>query len=418
MTKEDSTEYAYDSNGNITKAGSTTFTYDSQLKDRLKSINGKEIIYGANPLNPVSYEGITFEWEGRRLIKYNNYMYTYNDQGLRTSKSISNVTTKYYYDGDKLITEVTPTSQLDFLYDENQQLYGFIYNNNEKYFYIRDFMQNILGIVDTNGSLVVKYGYTAYGKITSITGSLANTIGAYNPFRYKGYYYDTETNMYYCNSRYYVPEWCRWLNGDETDFTNFTSIKEMNMFSYLNNKLKYISLKEIVKLKMINSIYNSVVKKKNLSSLVRSKNSLSFSAGIITPDNYDMEFWMSIYAFYAKGSIGPSYTIGDGFSLVSFSFGVLDSTFHTPKWFTSLPSDHLANPNVYLGVGTWNANVSMGYGVSASAEIVSGTIGVQFGNSVNVQTKGYLGVGFSIDFSNGFKIGGGLGFCFELSFSW
>ena len=235
LTKEDSTVYAYDSNGNITKAGSTKFTYDSIIKDRLKAVNGKEITYGNNPLNPISYDGITFEWEGRRLIKYNNYMYTYNDQGLRTSKTISNVTTKYYYDGDKLITEVTPTSQLDFLYDENQQLYGFIYNNNEKYFYIRDFVQNILGIVDTNGSLVVKYRYTAYGKITSITGSLANTIGAYNPFRYKGYYYDTETKMYYCKSRYYNPEWCRWLNGDSASYLDIQTINGMNLFNYCHN---------------------------------------------------------------------------------------------------------------------------------------------------------------------------------------
>ena len=204
-------------------------------KDNILTVNGKEITYGNNPLNPISYDGITFEWEGRRLIKYNNYMYTYNDQGLRTSKSISNVTTKYYYDGDKLITEVTPTSQLDFLYDENQQLYGFIYNNNEKYFYIRDFVQNILGIVDTNGSLVVKYRYTAYGKITSITGSLANTIGAYNPFRYKGYYYDTETKMYYCKSRYYVPEWYRWLNADSIANLDLENLNSLNLFAYCGN---------------------------------------------------------------------------------------------------------------------------------------------------------------------------------------
>lgn len=232
-----------------------------------------------------------------------------------------------------------------------------------------------------------------------------------------------ETNMYYCKNRYYVPEWCRCLNGDETNCINFTSIKGMNMFSYSNNNPVYISSKEYtsqtkVSLKMISSISNSANMQKNLSRLAGSKNPLGFSVGIITPENYDMESWMSICAFYAKGSIGPSYTVGDGFSLASFSVGVLDATFHTPKWFSSLPNDHLANPNVYLGVGTWNANASLGLGVSASAEIISGTVGVQFGDSVSVQAKGYLGVGFNIDFSNGIKIGGGLGFCFEFSISW
>ena len=130
---------------------------------------------------------------------------------------------------------------LDFLYDENQQLYGFIYNNNEKYFYIRDFMQNILGIVDTNGNLVVKYGYTAYGKITSITGSLANTIGAYNPFRYKGYYYDTETGLYLVTSRYYNPEWCRFLNADSIGYLDPSNINGLNLYCYcFNNPINYI----------------------------------------------------------------------------------------------------------------------------------------------------------------------------------
>lgn len=48
---------------------------------------------------------------------------------------------------------------------------------------------------------MVKYGYTVYGTILEITDSLAGT-----PFRYEGYYYDAETSMYYCKSRYYVPE--------------------------------------------------------------------------------------------------------------------------------------------------------------------------------------------------------------------
>ena len=55
---------------------------------------------------------------------------------------------------------------------------------------------------------MVKYTYDAWGKKISTTGSLASTIGSLNPFRYKGYYYDQESEMYYCKSRYYVPDWC------------------------------------------------------------------------------------------------------------------------------------------------------------------------------------------------------------------
>lgn len=243
LTMEDSTEYEYDDNGNITKAGNTIFAYDKIIKDRLEEVSGTVIEYDdeANPLNPTSWEDYDYTWEGRRLTSVLRrdgikFTYTYNEQGLRIRKQTSNgSTTNYYYDGDKLITEVAPSYRLDFLYDENDLLYGFIYNNSDKYYYVRDFMQNILGIIDSNGNLVVKYAYTAYGKIKSTTGSQASTIGAYNPFRYKGYYYDSETNMYYCKSRYYVPEWCRWLNGDHAAYLNPEDIDGLNLFTYCEN---------------------------------------------------------------------------------------------------------------------------------------------------------------------------------------
>ena len=94
-------------------------------------------------------------------------------------------------------------------------------------------MQNILGIIDSNNKIVVKYNYNAYGEILSITGN--PYIGSINPFRYKGYYYDDETNLYYCNSRYYVAEWCRWLTPDSVEYLDSSNINGLNLFSYCNN---------------------------------------------------------------------------------------------------------------------------------------------------------------------------------------
>ena len=82
---------------------------------------------------------------------------------------------------------------------------------------------------------MVKYSYTAYGEIQEISGAFASTIGAYNPFRYKGYYYDTETSMYYCKSRYYVPEWGRFLTPDSFEYLDPTSIIGLNLFAYCSN---------------------------------------------------------------------------------------------------------------------------------------------------------------------------------------
>ena len=50
-----------------------------------------------------------------------------------------------------------------------------------------------------------------------MTGSLAASLGKDNPYRFKGYYYDEETGMYYLKSRYYQPEICRFISADEED---------------------------------------------------------------------------------------------------------------------------------------------------------------------------------------------------------
>ena len=68
--------------------------------------------------------------------------------------------------------------------------------------------------MDESGVRVVEYIYDAWGKLISTTGTLATTLGADNPFRYRGYYYDTETGLYYLTTRYYDPEVCRFISAD------------------------------------------------------------------------------------------------------------------------------------------------------------------------------------------------------------
>ena len=47
--------------------------------------------------------------------------------------------------------------------------------------------------------------YGPWGEACGMSGTLASTLGAINPLRYRGYVYDTETGLYYLNSRYYNP---------------------------------------------------------------------------------------------------------------------------------------------------------------------------------------------------------------------
>lgn len=241
LTKADGEEYEYDGNGNITRKGSINFVYDNVIKDRLVSVNGVAISYdSSNPLNPTKYGSKWFTFEGRRLTRLTltsgYYDYKYNDQGLRIQKKdYRGITWDYTYDGDKLIYESSPYGKLNFLYDENNMLYGFIKDNTEKYLYIRDNLQNIIAITTLSGEIVVKNTYDAWGKLLSTTGSLASTIGALNPFKYKGYYYDQESGMYYCKSRYYVPDWCRWLNADNFNYLEFDNLNNCNAFAYCEN---------------------------------------------------------------------------------------------------------------------------------------------------------------------------------------
>ena len=94
--------------------------------------------------------------------------------------------------------------------------------------------------MDNTRTIVVKYSCDAWSNhIVLDSNGNENTsdsfIGNINPFRYKGYYYDKESNMYYCKSRYYVPEWCRWLNGDSIGFLDVEDLDGMNLFAYCCN---------------------------------------------------------------------------------------------------------------------------------------------------------------------------------------
>ena len=75
--------------------------------------------------------------------------------------------------------------------------------------------------------------YGPWGEAWGMNGTLASTLGDLNPFRYRGYYYDTETGLYYLNSRYYNPEFGRFISADGQ--LNKTGLAEINLFAYCDN---------------------------------------------------------------------------------------------------------------------------------------------------------------------------------------
>ena len=143
----------------------------------------------------------------------------------------------YYYADGLLVRQTWGSNYIDFLYDESG-LFSFVYNGTQ-YYYIKNLQGDVVAIANSNGTILVEYSYDAWGDVISITGIEATTLGAINPIRYRGYYFDTDTEFYYLNSRYYDPEIRRFINADIYISTGDGFIG-CNMYAYcLNNPVMY-----------------------------------------------------------------------------------------------------------------------------------------------------------------------------------
>ena len=110
--------------------------------------------------------------------------------------------------------------------------------NGVKYFYLKNAQGDVTGLVNASGTQVVSYTYDPWGAPMSTDGTMAATLGAANPLRYRGYVYDTETGLYYLSSRYYNPVWGRFINADTAAVVAASPNKanwDKNLFAYCDN---------------------------------------------------------------------------------------------------------------------------------------------------------------------------------------
>ena len=247
--------YSYDRAGNLqnkyeqvldptygyptgTQNGNTYEYTDTSWKDKLTKVNGSNISYDANG-NPLSYrDGMSFEWENGRILKNINtsdkaIQMSYDSNGMRTQKTVDGVKTNYYYDSNKnLIALVKGNDTLLFYYDSDGSATSFSYNGT-MYFYVKNLQGDVIRIIDLAGTEVASYVYDAWGNIKDTKGE--PTIREINPIRYRGYVYDTETSLYYLQSRYYDPFTGRFLNADIYCDTGTSTPLSTNMFAYCEN---------------------------------------------------------------------------------------------------------------------------------------------------------------------------------------
>lgn len=263
--------YDYDNNGNIKTVKyyknpniisptTTRFTYGTLYKDRLEKVGTDVLEYEeTNPLyvkriydSSTQVEKMNFTWRGSRLVKLivdGEYaiQYEYNDDGTRRRKLIKETKTEngvsktiddviYSYVGGQLQSETHSKGyQLQYFYGLDGRLSFFIYrkDNVETRYYYRWDLLGITSIIDKDGNVVANYSYDAYGNMQIIF--LDDSIGAINPMRYKGYYYDSETKYYWLNSRFYVPSWRRFLSPDSLDYLDSENINGLNLYCYCMN---------------------------------------------------------------------------------------------------------------------------------------------------------------------------------------
>ena len=250
----ETTLFRYDNRGNI--LSKTVYAYTHKVGDELEELEHNTFDYGYSALDclckygeqtvtnnivsgqPYSWKGNDIVWNGKEMVGYGTNTFTYAVAFRRTSKN--NITFDYDVNG-KLVRQ---SNGISFIYDHDS-LIGFKYEN-AKYFYRRDVLGNIIAIIDSIGNIVVKYTYDAWGnhKVLDSNG-VENTqttfIGNINPYRYRGYYYDTETGLFCVSSRYYDPQVGRFISADDISYLDPETIGGTNLYAYcLNNPVMYV----------------------------------------------------------------------------------------------------------------------------------------------------------------------------------
>ena len=247
------TELHYE-NGQVVADQTETHTYsytDEDWPDLLTAYDGTAISYDeiGNPISYYNGTSYTMDWmKGRQLasvtVGNTTSRFCYDMDGIRRSKTVGNTLHLYYTLSGKVMREmIAGLGTLDFAYDANGHPYSITYTPNEgtpvTYYYVVNLQGDVVALLNSEGAVIARYDYDAWGKIRSITDannasiSDASHIANINPLRYRGYYYDADTGFYYLQSRYYDPIIKRFINADSQFSTDLTG--GLNLFAYCGN---------------------------------------------------------------------------------------------------------------------------------------------------------------------------------------
>jgi len=163
------------------------------------------------------------------------------EYSLRSSNPVTEHHEYVYASGQLMRETITTTANgtsttevLDFIYGSGSTPLALVYTNGTAnpvtYYFVTNMQGDVVKLVNASGATVASYAYDAWGKVLSATGSMAEV----NPIRYRGYYYDAETELYYLQSRYYDSAVKRFVNAD-AEFDQNAGFTICNLFAYCVN---------------------------------------------------------------------------------------------------------------------------------------------------------------------------------------
>ena len=185
------------------------YAYADGWKDQMTAVDGQAVAYDTAG-NMTAYKGRKYSWCGNGIL-----------------------TDVIKEDGSQILGEKNASGYQSYIYNSGGEIEA-IYYKKSVYYYIKNGQQDIIGLCDASGQWVVDYSYDTWGNLLKAGGSMASTLGVDNPFRYRGYYYDTETGLYYLESRYYNPELGRMMSADSLSVLGMskTTLNDKNLYNY------------------------------------------------------------------------------------------------------------------------------------------------------------------------------------------
>ena len=353
----------------------TTYEYDTTYPDRLVSFNGNTIAYNAQGY-PTLYKGKFFSWSRGKLNRiyrgsstqvgyaHEDCTFTHNAYGQRTSKSYvydvslgdsgdgsySYDTTYQYDQSGRLIREflterdaqdVEITRDFTYLYDECG-IVGVMYSANgstpQPYYYHRNLQGDVIAIYNTSGDKIVEYAYDAWGNCIVVYAADLGFANA-NPIRYRGYYFDRETGLYYLNARYYNPEWRRFISPATAGVLNANGVNGLNLYSYASNS-------PIGSVKLIGCANAGIVNGFNTATMLP-----IFKLPIINSKMGSGNFWNPHWKNQWADPDCPTLFLlsNDGFEVVSWGLSVYKGSYYF---------DNNENHSLYVSLG--NISIFLG----------------------------------------------------------